>query len=375
MDNLETDTESVVIGRELTLYEPSGTPLAIQVLELRVKNNGGICQGCRLIAQVSYQLYEYIVQAELFNLVAEAKLFPANGSFLPDFDVQLELELLPDLLPKLSEHCHEITRIFHELESLEVASDFSGSLKGTDSWYCLSVKQQQETAEVGYRTLWDYMNLGAIASAVSAGNQIAASLSNFIEASADSIGEKLQSESQSDNQSGSSTVLEWLQLLNQEEDSPAVSEVVRDYFNEEEWEFVKLDEEEEVFQVKYEGANGLWSCYAYANDEASELMFYSICPMAAPPEKLLLIAEFLSRANFGLKIGNFELDFEDGEIRYKTSIDVENDRLSVALVRNLVYCNLQTMDKYLPGIIGVMNNLSPEEAIARVESKNESEGE
>jgi hypothetical protein len=27
-------------------------------------------------------------------------------------------------------------------------------------------------------------------------------------------------------------------------------------------------------------------------------------------------------------IGNFEMDFEDGEIRYKTSIDVEDDSLS-----------------------------------------------
>jgi hypothetical protein len=49
------------------------------------------------------------------------------------------------------------------------------------------------------------------------------------------------------------------------------------------------------------------------------------------------VAEFLTRANSGMVIGNFELDFADGEIRYKTSIDVEGDKLSYAIIKRLVY--------------------------------------
>jgi len=43
--------------------------------------------------------------------------------------------------------------------------------------------------------------------------------------------------------------------------------------------------------------------------------------------------KFLTRANYGMMIGNFEMDFTDGEIRYKTSIDVEGDKLSSALIK------------------------------------------
>ncbi len=44
-------------------------------------------------------------------------------------------------------------------------------------------------------------------------------------------------------------------------------------------------------------------------------------------------------ANSDMIIGNFELDFHHGEIRYKRSIDVEGDRLSFACINNLVYAN------------------------------------
>lgn len=70
-----------------------------------------------------------------------------------------------------------------------------------------------------------------------------------------------------------------------------------------------------------------------------------------------------------MMIGNFELDFADGEIRYKISIDVEGDRLSAALIQRLVYANVSMMDEYLPGILSVIYaNISPAEAIAQIEA-------
>jgi hypothetical protein len=69
-----------------------------------------------------------------------------------------------------------------------------------------------------------------------------------------------------------------------------------------------------------------------------------------------------------MTIGNFELDFNDGEIRYKTSIDVEGDHLSSALIKTLVYTNVSMMDQYLPGIKAVIETgVSPEEAIRAIE--------
>lgn len=80
------------------------------------------------------------------------------------------------------------------------------------------------------------------------------------------------------------------------------------------------------------------------------------------------MAEFLTRANYGMLIGNFEMDFTDGEIRYKTSIDVEGDRLTSPLMQQIVYANVRTMDRYLPGIRKVIEtDLTPAEIIASIE--------
>jgi hypothetical protein len=81
------------------------------------------------------------------------------------------------------------------------------------------------------------------------------------------------------------------------------------------------------------------------------------------------MAEFLTRANFGLAVGNFEMDWESGAIRCKTSLDIEGTQLNEALVEGLVNANLITSERYLPGMRAVAENgANPEEAINEIES-------
>ena len=63
----------------------------------------------------------------------------------------------------------------------------------------------------------------------------------------------------------------------------------------------------------------------------------------------IAIAELLTRANYGIRIGNFERDYSDGEIRDKSSLDFECQSLTPTLIRNSIYPAVQTMDYYLPG--------------------------
>ena len=81
------------------------------------------------------------------------------------------------------------------------------------------------------------------------------------------------------------------------------------------------------------------------------------------------MAEFITRANYGMIVGNFELDFSDGEVRYKTSVDVEGSEVTHALVKGLVYANVLTMDRYLKGIMAVaFGGVDAESAVASVEN-------
>lgn len=139
------------------------------------------------------------------------------------------------------------------------------------------------------------------------------------------------------------------------------------FFTEDDWDFT-IQSERPILQMTFQGDTGQWICYARAKEEDEQFIFLSVSPVNSPPDKLLAVAELLTRINYGLPIGNFEMDFDDGEIRYKTSIDVEGSHLDPALIRTLVYANVQAMNTYLPAIMAVIReNVSPAEAIAAIE--------
>jgi len=139
------------------------------------------------------------------------------------------------------------------------------------------------------------------------------------------------------------------------------------FFEEDEWPFEQL-EGEPLLRTGFSGKNGKWLCFARAREDAEQFLFYSICPFRAPPERRMAVMEFLTRANYGMIIGNFEMDLEDGEIRYKTAVDVEGGELTSTMIKNLVYINVRMMDKYLPGIKAVSESgADPKEMVEEIE--------
>ncbi len=139
------------------------------------------------------------------------------------------------------------------------------------------------------------------------------------------------------------------------------------FFKEDDWKFRQM-EGKPILQLGFKGENGSWMCYAQAKDEVDRFVFYSVMETNIPPNKRSAVAEYLTRANYGLVIGNFEMDFSDGEVRYKTSIDVEGGELTTGMVKTLVYTNVLMMNKYLPGIMAVVYaDASPADAVAKVE--------
>lgn len=148
----------------------------------------------------------------------------------------------------------------------------------------------------------------------------------------------------------------------------SILDTMLEFFQEDKWNFTRV-QDEPVLSMGVSGKNGKWRCYAKAREEQGQFLFYSICETTVPDDKHAEIAEFLTRANYALVIGNFEMNYNDGEIRYRTSVDVEGDRLNAVLIKNVVYANVVMMDRYLPGILSVIfGGMSPEKAIQMIEN-------
>jgi hypothetical protein len=147
-----------------------------------------------------------------------------------------------------------------------------------------------------------------------------------------------------------------------------IFEAVLHFFEDDRWDVAQLDGEP-VLSMNVAGQNGQWRCVAKSREEQKQFIFYSVCGTSAPEHRRQAVAEFVTRANSGMVIGNFELDFNDGEIRYKTSMIFEGVPLAPALIKNLVYANVLMMDRYLPAITQVIEGTaSPQAAVASLES-------
>ena len=135
------------------------------------------------------------------------------------------------------------------------------------------------------------------------------------------------------------------------------------------WYPQETEEDLLLYRVTLAGEGGEMVGFAEIEPEFELLIFYLYAPLEVPHERRAAAAEYITRANYGMWIGNFELDYEDGEVRFKSSVHYEGTTLTEPLIRNAIQDALQAMEEYLPGLRDVIEGRAlPAEAIAAVET-------
>ena len=132
-----------------------------------------------------------------------------------------------------------------------------------------------------------------------------------------------------------------------------ITDAMKAYFRSEGWK--GQEPEEGVLVFRFEDELGhQWGCLAIAHEDAEQLAFYSVILTQVPEARRAEVTNFIMRTNYGMQVGNFEMDLDDGEIRFKTSVDVENAELTNALSDNLVSLNLMITGTYFDGLMSVI---------------------
>ena len=139
-------------------------------------------------------------------------------------------------------------------------------------------------------------------------------------------------------------------------------DTVEEYFEGQQWRFERMAEAP-VLRTGFTGDHGTYGCIAIADQRVGLFIFQSFGPEKVPEKGRAKVAEFLTRINWNFLVGAFGMDYEDGEIRFRTSVDVSDDRLSAALVENAIRANLVVMDMVWPTLQAVVSSdLTAEEA-------------
>lgn len=141
--------------------------------------------------------------------------------------------------------------------------------------------------------------------------------------------------------------------------------VVKDFLKSQNWQFSQIDGKN-VILFGINGKNGNFQCIADLIDDEIEkrFVFFSVCGVNAPLEKKNAMLELINALNSKLLFGNFEMDLEEGEIRFKTSISYKNFKLNHEILEEIIMTNIVIMDRSLPAIMGLMfGDISIEKAI------------
>lgn len=139
------------------------------------------------------------------------------------------------------------------------------------------------------------------------------------------------------------------------------------FLHEDDWRYEEIPGEMAI-RFSFSGKNARYECFGQANEDHEIFVFYTIIPIRVSDEQRNAAAELVARINYGLNIGNFELDMNDGEIRYKTSIDVEGGELTTRMVETLIAVNISTTDRYFSAFTDVLYaGVAAVEAVGRIE--------
>lgn len=139
------------------------------------------------------------------------------------------------------------------------------------------------------------------------------------------------------------------------------------FLTEDGWYFV-VDEAETALKTSFSGKNGEFSCLARALEDRHQFVFTSDLPVMVPEAQRAELAAFITRANYGMLMGAFELNLDSGEVHFRTGVDMEDVPPTAALIRNVIYVNVLTMDKYFPGLMRVIyGGIPAAQAILEIE--------
>lgn len=167
---------------------------------------------------------------------------------------------------------------------------------------------------------------------------------------------------------GTSALEEANRQLEEQELHSYLLDAAISFFSDQEWEYSQKEKDLLTLQVLTEN-NGPLNCIFRVSETLKQAYFYSYIFPSVPEGKRATLAEYLTRANYNLKVGNFEMDFADGEIRYKTSIDVNGGILTTTMVKHLVLINISTAERYIPGIMkAIYSDSDPETLITEIEA-------
>uniref|UniRef100_A0A7S1GPJ9 YbjN domain-containing protein n=1 Tax=Cyclophora tenuis TaxID=216820 RepID=A0A7S1GPJ9_CYCTE len=145
-------------------------------------------------------------------------------------------------------------------------------------------------------------------------------------------------------------------------------EVVKRNLDNNDWKY-DVAREGSLIKAGAKGENGSFAVVFDVKEDRNILVLYVISNVHFPVKNRDKLAVYLTYCNYGMTLGNFEMDMSDGEVRFKNSVNTTGTQLSEEMVDELLKISLVVMDRFFAGMIKVSyTDLDPKEAYDQISS-------
>ena len=150
----------------------------------------------------------------------------------------------------------------------------------------------------------------------------------------------------------------------------AIVDAIRDFLDDDDWKYT-YDAERKLIR-----AGVALDCKLKHGDlcirirETSYNVYISL-QINADKDTLADVIRYTTMANYGLLSGNFEVDVEDGEVRYKSYVDARDlESLPKEVIKGSIYRGWNTVERYGDGLAALIMGFSDVETeIEKAEKK------
>jgi hypothetical protein len=119
--------------------------------------------------------------------------------------------------------------------------------------------------------------------------------------------------------------------------------------------------------------NAKFDCVIEVHDQDNLVQITGLIPIQVPNHKRRDVCELLTLVNWRLALGKFQMDMDDGELRFQGSAPYAEGKLADEVVRQLIARCVIPVDDFFPAIAAVtFGGKSPKAAFDAVLNRGQS---
>lgn len=138
--------------------------------------------------------------------------------------------------------------------------------------------------------------------------------------------------------------------------SREIADFVHNFLEEDDWNFY-FDEQEGVFRFDVGIESRLNGISFNIHIALGGILILASSPVASNPDDEVMMArmaEYLTRINYDIAMGNFEMDYDDGEIRYRFFVDTDGGLPSDGVIKDGIVTAISLYKKIDEGLLGIV---------------------